>query len=121
MTDKLRQSDTYHDIAHNLGIWVVHPEIAVFPAIEKEYEEKRKLKSAKNIDAQEEYKNLTELAEKAVTLYDDFLGIFTAVLSVRRALPNLFNSLDISKKVANECKASGIDEESLKAYCVAWQ
>jgi len=49
------------------------------------------------------------------------LAIFNTVLSVRQARQNLFHSLDISKKFVNECKALGIDEESLKAYCVAWQ
>ena len=40
---------------------------------------------------------------------------------MRRALPDLFHYFDIAKEVVNECKALGIDEESLKAYCVAWQ
>ena len=50
MNDKLRQSDTYHGIAHNLGSWVGRLETAVYAKIEKEYEEKRKLKSAKSKD-----------------------------------------------------------------------
>ena len=40
---------------------------------------------------------------------------------VRRALPDLFHYFDIATKVVNECKELGIDEEALKAYCVAWQ
>jgi hypothetical protein len=48
-------------------------------------------------------------------------NITSAVNKVRRALPDLFHYFDIAKKVVNECKALGIDEESLKAYFVAWQ
>jgi hypothetical protein len=47
--------------------------------------------------------------------------ITKAVNKVRRAVPDLFHYFDMAKKVVNECKALGIDEESLNAYCVAWQ
>jgi len=36
-------------------------------------------------------------------------------------VPDLFHYFDIAKKVVNECKALGIAEEGLKAYCIAWQ
>jgi hypothetical protein len=167
MNDKLRQSDTYHGIAHNLGSWVGRLETAAYAAIEKAYEEKRKLKSAKSKDVQEkrqaDYAHAIDFADKAITLYDDFSYLYRCVISelnvfdnegnlrgrqqaeegvkigltlieelnhthiakavnkVRRALPDLFHYFDIAKKVVNECKALGIDEESLKAYCVAWQ
>ena len=167
MNDKLRQSDTYHGIAHNLGSWVGRLETAAYATIEKEYECARKLKSAKSKDVQAkrqaDYTHAIDLAEKAITLYDDFSYVYRCVISelnvfdndgnlrsrqqaeagvicglmliadlnhtpinkavdkVRRALPDLFHYFDIAKKVVNECKALGIDEESLKAYCVAWQ
>src|SRR5664280_2061653 len=44
-----------------------------------------------------------------------------AVSKVRRALPDLFHYFDIATKVVNECQELGLDEEALKAYCVAWQ
>ena len=47
--------------------------------------------------------------------------ITKAVDKVRRAVPDLFYYFDIAKKIVNECKALGIDEDSLKAYCVPWQ
>ena len=47
--------------------------------------------------------------------------ITNAVNKVRRAVPDLFHYFDIAKKVVNECKALGIAEEGLKAYCIAWQ
>ena len=167
MNDKLRQSDTYHGIAHNVGSWVGRLEIAAYATIEKEYECARKLKSAKSKDVQEkrqaDYTHAIDFAEKAITLYDDFSYLYRCVISelnvfdndgnlrdrqqaeagvscglmliedlnhahitsavnkVRRALPDLFHYFDIAKKVVNECKALGIDEESLKAYFVAWQ
>lgn len=167
MDDKLRQSDTYHGIAHNLGSWVGRLETVAYATIEKEYECARKLKSAKSKDVQgkrqADYTHAIDFAEKAITLYDDFSYLYRCVISelnvfdndgnlrsrqqaeagvicglmliedlnhthisnavdkVRRALPDLFHYFDIAKKVVNECKALGIDEESLKAYCVAWQ
>jgi hypothetical protein len=36
-------------------------------------------------------------------------------------LPDLFHYFDVAKKVLNECKELPINEESLKAYCIAWQ
>ena len=167
MNDKLRQSDTYHGIAHNLGSWVGRLETAAYAAIEKEYECARKLKSAKSKDVQEkrqaDYTHAIDLAEKAITFYDNFSYLYRCVIcelnvfdndgnlrsrqqaeegvicglmliadlnhthinkavdKVRRALPDLFHYFDIAKKVVNECQALGIDEESLKSYCVAWQ
>ena len=35
MNDKLRQSDTYHGIAHNVGSWVGRLETAAYATIEK--------------------------------------------------------------------------------------
>jgi hypothetical protein len=47
--------------------------------------------------------------------------ITAAVEKARRTLPDLFHYLDVAKKVVNECKKLPINEESLKAYCIAWQ
>ena len=48
-------------------------------------------------------------------------NITQAVHKVKRTLPNLFHYFDVAKKVIDECKKLPIDEESLKAYCIAWQ
>ena len=40
---------------------------------------------------------------------------------IKRTLPDLFHYFDVAKKVLDECKELPINEESLKAYCVAWQ
>jgi hypothetical protein len=165
--DVVRQSDTYHAIAHRLGSWVERFLIAAYAAIEKEYDCERKLQSAKSKSVQEKrqaaYTQAITCAENAITLYDDFSYLYRCVISelnvfdndgnlrsrkqaeagvicglalledlnhthitkamskVRRALPDLFHYFDIATKVVNECKELGIDEEALKAYCVAWQ
>jgi hypothetical protein len=48
-------------------------------------------------------------------------NITKAAKKIRRALPDLFHYFDIAKTIINECLESGIDEETLKAYCIAWQ
>lgn len=48
-------------------------------------------------------------------------NITDAVDKVSRALPDLFHYFDIAKNAVEECKKLGLDEESVKAYCIAWQ
>lgn len=165
MRDVVRQSDTYHAIAHRLGSWVERFVITAYAAIKMEYDCERKLKSAQSegvqANRQAAYMQAIAYAEKAITLYDDFSYLYRCVISelnvfdndgnlgsrqqaeagvicglmliddlnhthiskavdkVRRALPDLFHYFDIAKKVVNECKALGIAEESLKAYCIS--
>src|SRR5664280_502193 len=125
--DVVRQSETYHAIAHRLGSWVERFLNAAYAAIEKEYDCERKLKSAKSKAVQEKRQAAYRQAEAGVicglALLEDLnhTHITKAVSKVRRALPDLFHYFDIATKVVNECKELGIDEEALKAYCVAWQ
>ena len=167
MSDIVRQSDTYHAIAHQLGSWTDRLEKAAYKAIAEEQECERKLDSAKSDRVQEKrlqaYDRASKDAENAVTLYDDFrylylcvvreLNVFDssgnlrnrqqaeaqiytgltlieelkqnklakAVGKVKRTLPDLLHYFDVAEKVINECKELSIDEESLKAYCLAWQ
>jgi hypothetical protein len=53
MSDVLRQSDTYHAIAHQLGSWTDRLEIAAYKTIGVEQECQRKLDSAKSDRVQE--------------------------------------------------------------------
>jgi len=80
----LRQSDTYHAIAHQLGSWADHLEKAAYKAIGAEYECERKLDSAKSDRVQEkrwaDCEKSAEAANKAVTLYDDFSYLYRCVL-----------------------------------------
>ncbi len=167
MSDVVRQSDTYHAIAHQLGNWMDRLEKAAYKAIDIEDACERKLDLAKGDQAQdkrlEEYENAAEAAEKAVTLYDNFSYLYHCLLGelnvfdqngnlrsrqqaeeaikaglalieelnheritevvnkIERTLPDLFHYFDVAKKIIDECKQLPIDEESLKAYCIAWQ
>jgi hypothetical protein len=167
MSDVIRQSDTYHAIAHQLGKWVERLEKTAYKAIDDEYECERKLKSAKSFHKQKKrldsFRQATKDAEKKVMLYDNFSYLYHCVISelnvfdsdgnlrnrqqafdvikiglalieelnfttitkavnkVSRTLPDLFHYFDVAKKVVDECFDLPIDEESLKAYCVAWQ
>jgi hypothetical protein len=47
--------------------------------------------------------------------------ITKAVSKIRRALPDLFHYFDIAEAVIDECRELPIEEEALKAYCIAWQ
>jgi hypothetical protein len=167
MSDVVRQSDTYHAIAHQLGSWADRLEKAAYKAIGVEHECERKLGSAKSDRVQEkrwaDCEKSAEAANKAVTLYDDFsylyrcilgeLNVFdsngnlrdreqaeegvkvglaliqelshnnitAAVNKIKRTLPDLFHYFNVAEKIIDECKKLPIDEESLKAYCIAWQ
>jgi hypothetical protein len=167
MIDVMRQTDTYHAIAHQLGSWVDRLEKAAYKKIGEEHECERKLESAKSDHVRKKRSaNRLKTAEAVITavaLYDDFnylyhciigeLNVFDgngnlrkqqqaedgikgglalieeldhcnitkAVNKIRRTLPNLFHYFDVAKKVVDECKELSINEESLKAYCIAWQ
>jgi len=84
LSDVVRQSDTYHAIAHQLGNWADRLEKAAYKAIGMEHECARKLFSAKSDPVREKrrvaYEKSAEAAQKAVTLYDDFSYLYRCVL-----------------------------------------
>lgn len=167
MSDVVRQSDTYHAIAHLLGSWADRLEKAAYKAIDAEHECERKLHSAKSDRVQEkrwaDCERAAETTQKAVTLYDDFSYLYRCVLGelnvfdsnghlrdreqaedgvkvglalvkelnhskitqaankAERTLPDLFHYFDVAKNIVDACKELPIDEESLNAYCLAWQ
>jgi hypothetical protein len=167
MSDVVRQSDTYHAIAHQLGSWADRFEKAAYKEIGVEHECERKLDAAKSDRVREkrwtDYEKSAEAANKMVTLYDDFSYLYRCVLGelnvfdgngnlrgrqqaeegvkvglalveelnhnkiteavnkIRRTLPDLFHYFDVAEEVVNECKELPINEQSLKAYCIAWQ
>ncbi len=84
LSDIIRQPDTYHAIAHRLGMWVNILEQAALKAIEKEYNCWDKLDSARSeavinnrIDAYEEAK---EKADKAIELYEAFSFLYRTII-----------------------------------------
>jgi len=166
LSHTVRQSDTYHAIAHTLGHWVERLEKSAYKVIEEEYEREQKVQSAKSKQTKEKQQQLYQKAqyacEAAIRAYDDFSylyyciikelnifdnegnlrpkqqaedviktglqlieesnyeGLCKAAQKVRRTLPDLFHYFDIAEDIVNDCKAL-VDEDILKAYCVAWQ
>ena len=167
MNDVVRQSDTYHAIAHRLGSWTVRLENAAYKAIYIEWECDKKTGSAKSGQKTEKQleacKQAAKSAEKAVMLYDDFNYLYRCILGelnvfdsngnlrnrlhaeaeikaglslieelkhckitkatgkIRRVLPNLLHYFNVAEEVVSECKKLLVDDEALKAYCIAWQ
>jgi len=80
MSDVIRQSDSYHAIAHNLGSWVIHLEKSAYKAIALEQECEKKLNSAKSEQTQEKrwkaYMLAVDAVDKAISLYDDFSYLY---------------------------------------------
>jgi len=75
MGDTIRQSDTYHAIAHRLGKWVSTLEETAYKAIRIEQACKKKLNSEKHGSKEEllkEYQLANEIANREIALYDDF-------------------------------------------------
>ena len=76
MSDTLRQSDTYHAIAHRLGNRVHRLEEAAYKAIKEEQTRETLFNSAKSQAAQEKrraaYQQAIKAADKAIELYDSF-------------------------------------------------
>jgi hypothetical protein len=167
LADIIRQPDTYHAIAHQLGQWVKILEDAAYKAIREEYDRYDKLDSAKSnnvIDKRiDEYKKAKKIANEQIQIYADYhflykclieelkifdnngdlrdrneaeahikvgldlletLGIAKltkAVNKVRRTMPELLNYFDIAKSFVADLRELSIDQEALRALCLAWQ
>jgi len=167
LPDVLRQSDTYHAIAHQFGHWVERLETSAYSAIQTEYDCHKKFDSACSDSAREKRFSEIETAEKIaaekIELYENFrflykcltgellifdkngelrdrlhaeenikaaldlietLGeskISEAVKKVRRTLPELLNYFDVAVEVVGRLNKLGIDQEALRALCLAWQ
>lgn len=80
MGEAIRQSDTYHGIAHRLGNWTNRLEITAYKAIRLEYVCEQKFNSARSEQAQEKcmaaYLKAIETANKAIALYDNFNDLY---------------------------------------------
>jgi hypothetical protein len=85
MNDVLRQSDTYHAIAHVLGQWVQRLEDAAYKAIAIEEEREKVLDSAKSAPVQEKRLNdcikAHDVAEKACELADTFRYLYLCLVT----------------------------------------
>jgi ribosomal protein S6 len=92
LPDKIRQSDTYHAIAHQLGQWAIRLEKSAYRAIQLEDDCYKKLDSARSdkvinrrIDQYEEARKDTI---KAIELYEAFQFLYHCLIEQL----NVFNS-----------------------------
>jgi len=107
MSDVVRQSDTYHAIAHQLGRWIHLLEAAAYKAITIEDKRKKLLDSAKNDGAKEkrlaDWIRAAEVARKAIELYENFCYLY-------RCLVAELNVFDANGNLRTRQKAAdGID------------
>lgn len=84
MGHTVRQSDTYHAIAHQLGSWVDRLERRACKLIALEQEREKKIDSAKSEGMQkkqfEAWEKTTESLIKAISLYEDFQYLYCCIL-----------------------------------------
>jgi hypothetical protein len=84
----VRQSDTYHAIAHVLGLWVERLEKAAYGAIETEDKCFKNLDSARSEKIINKRINQFEMAQKAandaITLYEAFQFLYSCLLEQLR-------------------------------------
>jgi hypothetical protein len=166
LSHTVRQSDTYHAVAHTLGSWVERLEASAYKAIKEEYEREQKVQSAKSQQAKEKQQQRYQQAQKAcaaaIREYEEFSYLYGCIINelnifdtkgclrskqqaeevirtglqlieeldntgtrkaaqkVMRTLPDLFHYFDIAVSIVKDCKAL-VDDETLKAYCLAWQ
>jgi len=85
LSDVIRQSDTFHGLAHRLGAWVDRLEKAAYTAIEQEEDRTARLRSAKSeavIEKKtEEYEKAKERAERVIESYDHFHYLYLCLIS----------------------------------------
>lgn len=85
LVEVIRQSDTFHGLAHRLGAWVDRLEKAACKAIECEYERWNRLQSAKSDAVKEkkraEYEKAKREAEEKIELYDRFQYLYLCLIS----------------------------------------
>ena len=85
LADIIRQPDTYHAIAHQLGKWVNILETAAYQAIQKEFDCYNKLDSARSdevIDKRiDEYDEAVKIANEAIELYESFHFLYITIIN----------------------------------------
>jgi hypothetical protein len=84
LVDIIRQPDTYHAIAHQLGKWVKILENAAYKAIDEEYDLYDKLDSAKSegvINKRiEKCEKAQEIAHEKIDLYESYCFLYLCII-----------------------------------------
>jgi len=167
LADIIRQPDTYHAIAHQLGKWVRRLEDAAYKAIQKEtdcYDRLDSTRSDEVINRRiDEYEEARKVADEAIEVYESFNFLYVSIIGelklfdshgnlrdrkeaeenikagltllegledprirkaigkVRRTMPGLLNYFDVAKSIVGNLTALPVDQEALRALCLAWQ
>ncbi|MEA3357323.1 MAG: hypothetical protein U9Q67_02715 [Patescibacteria group bacterium] len=84
----IRQPDTFHAVAHQLGIWEEHLGKAAYKAIEAEYDRERIINSARSekVIAKriKQYEEAKKAAEQAIDKYDNFCYLYHCIITELR-------------------------------------
>lgn len=117
MGHTVRQSDTYHAIAHQLGSWVERLERRVCRLIALEQEREKNFDSAKSERVQnkrfESWEETTESLLYAISLYDDFQYLYCCILEELNVFYN-HGELRDPKQAEEEIKTGLILIDELK-------
>jgi len=111
LKDIFRQPDTYHAIAHRLGLWVNKLENAAYKAIEVEDNCYRTLDSARTDrvieDRINKYEEAKRISDEKIELYETFRFLYTGLIENLR----VFNSKGelCDRKDAEENIKTGLD------------
>ena len=167
LADIIRQPDTYHAIAHQLGHWVKFLENAAYKAIKEEYDRYDKIDSAKTDTVMhkriDQHAKAQKIGIEKIEMYDSYHFLYSCLIEelkifdnngnlrdrkkaeatinagldlletlgdaklikvvdkIRRTMPELLNYFDVGKSIVDELMTLSVDQEALRALCLAWQ
>ena len=110
LPDIIRQPDTYHAIAHQLGKWVNILEAAAYKAIQKEFDCYKKLDSARSDEVIDKridgYEEAVKIADEAIELYESFHFLYVTIINELKLFDGNGNLRD--RKEAEENIEAGL-------------
>jgi hypothetical protein len=105
LADIIRQPDTYHAIAHQLGKWVKILEDAAYKAIKEKYDCYDKLDSAKSEDVIgkriDNYEKADRIAHENIQIYEDYHFLYLCIIEELRIFDNNGDLRDRKEAEAN--------------------
>jgi len=110
LADIMRQPDTYHAIAHQLGNWANRLEGAAYKAIQKEFDCYDNLDSAKSDEVINKridgYEKAEKVADEAIELYESFNFLYITTINELKLFDGNGNVRD--RKEAEENIQAGL-------------
>jgi len=115
----MRQPDTFHAIAHRLGLWIERLEKTAYKTITEEYDREIKIGSARTdkviVKRTKQYELSRENAQKAVDVYDSFTYLYHCIITElkpfhsngilrdrKQAEDNIYAGLELVKALGNK-------------------